>query len=235
MEISQLAKRGRRSSRQSQSSEDSVSQSLFVREDLSKPENRANILLLVATSIAPFWDELHRELRLPRETVVRPEKNIKLGRPDFVARLHDTPIAHIEWQNWAENKKQSRAYAKGGSRVILILGTETPEDGTTWGRIQDLILRVQDVVEARQRVVLDLLRGAIDDILQQPRRSQIRSVEHAYIPEGWLKQAAKPLLELPAVQAGACLRRHAAGPSGSVAGGGKGSSGCKCRGHLGSK
>ncbi len=94
----------------------SIVEELFVREDFSKPENRANVLLLAAASIAPFWDKLHAALGLKPETVLRPERNTDLGRPDLVARLAGERVALIECENWGENKGQSAAYAKSLSR-----------------------------------------------------------------------------------------------------------------------
>src|ERR1039458_5002438 len=109
----------------------SIVEELFVREDISKPENRANVLLLAAASISPFWSRLHGELGLAADTVLRPERNTAVGRPDLVARSPDgTRIALIECENWGENKSQSVAYGRGNVPLILILGTTRSEEHT---------------------------------------------------------------------------------------------------------
>jgi hypothetical protein len=175
----------------------SIVEELFVREDLSKPENRANVLLLAAASISPFWSRLHCELRLAADTVLRPERNTAVGRPDLVARSpNGTRIAVIECENCGENKNQSVAYARWGVPLILIVGTtRKPDRGTTWARIRDMITEVRETVEPRQRVILDLLGGAISDILHLRPRSQPYAIGQADLP-AWLKVAAAPLLEL---------------------------------------
>lgn len=174
----------------------SIVEELFVREDFSKPENRANVLFLAAASISPFWSRLHGELGLPADTVLRPERNTAVGRPDLVARGPDgARIALIECENWGENKNQSMAYAQAKVDLILILGTTKPDRGTTWLRIRDIITEVRETVEPRQQVILDLLEGAIIDILHLRPHSQPYAIDPADLP-AWLKMAAAPLLEL---------------------------------------
>ena len=169
----------------------SIVEELFVREDFSKPENRANVLLLAAASISPFWSRLHCGLCLAANTVLRPERNTAVGRPELVARSpNGALIALIECENWGENKNQSVAYARWGVPLILILGTaQKPEPGTTWARIRDMITEVRETVEPRQRrVILDLLDGAISDILHLRPRSQPYAVSPLICPLGsrWL-------------------------------------------------
>ena len=189
------------SEQQTQVSAASIVEELFVREDFSKPENRANVLLLAAASIRPFWDRLHIALDLKQETVLRPERNTDLGRPDLVARLAGERVALIECENWSENKDQSAAYAKANLPLILILGTEEePERGTTWGRIREMLIEVHDLAEPRQQVILELLKGAIDDILGLKRKKAPTRISS--VPEGWLKVATAPLLDLGDAVAG---------------------------------
>lgn len=176
---------------------DSLVRSLFVREDLSKPENRANVWLLAATSIGPFWAKLSRELGLSSRTVLRPEKNTEVGRPDLIARDPDgNCLGWIECENWGENTIQSQRY--GLEKRILILGTQVQERGTSWMRIAELIEEVSSdaLLDDRQRVVLDLLALAIEHILGLAPESRPQSLDRSDIPEGWLKQAACPLLQL---------------------------------------
>ena len=64
-------------------------------------------------------------------------------------------------------------------------------------------------LDDRQRVVLDFLALAIDDILDLAPKSIPQPLDRSKIPEGWLKRAAYPLLQLHDPYLG--LHAHAEG------------------------
>lgn len=84
---------------------------LFVREDLSKPENRANLLLTAATGIAPFWVKFAEAVGLPPECRVKP-MIWSTGRPDLTAMDGEKALAVFENENSGENAVQKAAYER---------------------------------------------------------------------------------------------------------------------------
>ncbi|MCX6023158.1 MAG: DUF6508 domain-containing protein [Chloroflexi bacterium] len=57
---------------------------LFVREDVSKPENRVNLALFSLMLVPQFRHRFLRELGLDVDSIVYPPRNVPGGRPDFV-------------------------------------------------------------------------------------------------------------------------------------------------------
>ena len=82
---------------------------LFVAEDLSKPENRANVWLIAAMGVETFWAAFSEEIGLSPECVMEP-RQWPGRRPDLTVFLDAKPIAIIECENFSANKCQNEAY-----------------------------------------------------------------------------------------------------------------------------
>ncbi len=171
----------------------------FTREDLSKTENRANLFLLASVVIDEFWKEFCKEMDLPESCILIPELNAENGRPDFVVRSDKMKILdYIECENWSENPKQSKNYAIGDRKPILILGPgKQPERGTNWSKIQEIAEKIEKSASPRQSVILTLLSGAINDIRRLAPRANIHDINFDDLQDDWLKRAAAPLINPP--------------------------------------
>jgi len=173
---------------------------LFVAEDLSKPENRANVWLIAAMCVEPFWEAFSKAIGFSPECVMKPLQWPGL-RPDLTVFQDGKPIAIIECENFGANKGQNEAYEKHcrGLPLYQILGDEESAANITWWRVREIALKAKDQANARQRVVLDLLVGAIDDARGLVPKSAMRWLDRSKgLPDNpWLLGACKPLLDLP--------------------------------------
>ena len=176
----------------------------FVAEDLSKPENRANVWLIAAMGVELFWIEFSKEIRskgfkLNPECVMEP-RQWPGRRPDLTVFLDEKPIAIIECENFGVNPRQKAEYGANccGLPLLWVLGDgEWGANITyiTWSRVKEIALAAKDRVHARQGVVLDLLVAAIDYASGLSPQSAMRWLDH--LPSNpWLLEACQPLLLL---------------------------------------
>nr|MBK7067913.1 hypothetical protein [Deltaproteobacteria bacterium] len=108
---------------------------LFVREDLSKLENRINVALFGLLAVAWFHDWLVAPLGFFAAVVIYPTTNV-VGdqgsiRPDFVVKHAETEeiLAWIEVECWRDDAQLARFRSLLRERVIAIWGrTGTPAD-----------------------------------------------------------------------------------------------------------
>lgn len=87
---------------------------LFIREDLSKPENRINVAIFGMMTVPMFSNWLLNKLALPADAVLYPPTNTAndsgAGRPDFVVRngaTHDV-LAYVEVECWRDEEQIAR-------------------------------------------------------------------------------------------------------------------------------
>ncbi len=108
---------------------------LFVREDLSKLENRINVALFGLLAVARFHEWLVGRLGFFAAVVIYPTTNV-VGdqgsiRPDFVVKHAETEeiLAWIEVECWRDDAQLARFRSLLRERVIAIWGrTGTPAD-----------------------------------------------------------------------------------------------------------
>ena len=104
--------------------------SIFVNEDLSKPENRINLAIFSLMMYEPFRRFMQRKLRLPDNSVLYPPTNSANdaggGRPDFEIKAADTDttLAWIEVELMTANEAQFSRYRAmlGGLPLLTIYG-----------------------------------------------------------------------------------------------------------------
>ena len=84
---------------------------LFLREDLSKPENRINVALFGLMTQGWFREWFLKKLSLPSDVVVYPPKTYKGYRPDLKAVSDDSTLAWIEVELGAD-EAQAKCYEK---------------------------------------------------------------------------------------------------------------------------
>lgn len=170
---------------------------LFVAEDLSKPENRANVWLIAAMGVEPFWMEFSKEIGLDPECVMEP-RQWPGRRPDLTVLQDGKPIAIIECENFGANTGQNDAYKANcnGLPLFLVLGHGEPAFGTTWSRVKEIALATKDRAHPRQRVALDLLVAAIELASGLTPHTVMRWLDK--LPDNpWLLKACGQLLHLP--------------------------------------
>jgi hypothetical protein len=124
---------------------------LFVAEDLSKPENRANVWLIAAMGVEPFWMEFSKEIGLSPQCIMEP-RQWPGRRPDLTVFRDGKPIAIIECKNFGANRGQNEAYEANcnGLPLLLVLGDGEPAASVTWSRVKEIAIAAKDRAHARQ-------------------------------------------------------------------------------------
>lgn len=84
---------------------------IFIREDLSKPENRVNLAIFNVMAISVIREWFLEALDFPSNSIIYPPKNVGVIRPDFVVVGPDgTVIGWIEVELGAADKAQLSNY-----------------------------------------------------------------------------------------------------------------------------
>jgi hypothetical protein len=99
---------------------------LFIHEDLLKFENRINVSLFGALSVAAFREWILDKLDLPPRAVVYPTSNVTVRdgsiRPDYVVRDGDSErrIGWVEVECWSNLAQLTHFRERLPERVIAI-------------------------------------------------------------------------------------------------------------------
>ena len=141
---------------------------MFLREDISKPENRVNLALFSLMQQDWFREWFLEQLGLDTSAVVYPPRRIQGVRPDFKVVSDDAWLAVIEVE-LASNREQAADYRKRFNPLEV-------EVKTVWGRLDsggDLsleeilgFLEEQPYLPEQTRVNVLHLKGIIKDGLQ---------------------------------------------------------------------
>lgn len=94
---------------------------LFVKEDISKPENRVNLALFSLMQQDWFREWFLKRLCLPIDAVVYPPKNVHHRRPDLKVMQDGSDVAMIEVELGA-NRSQAEDYREQFDVVKTIWG-----------------------------------------------------------------------------------------------------------------
>jgi hypothetical protein len=102
---------------------------MHIKEDTSKPENRVNITLFHLLMNERFDIYFKEKLKLPLDSIIYPSSNLIIEefqssmRPDFVIKVGDNVIGHIEVELGGENSAQMKNYRNStGLPVYSIVG-----------------------------------------------------------------------------------------------------------------
>ena len=143
---------------------------IFIREDLTKLENRINVSLFGLMAVDSVREWLLGKLELPTAAVVYPPMNLATetgsGRPDFVVRDPETNavLAWIEVECWS-NREQLAAYRRTYSeRVIALWGKPGPECELSLQEVGAFLDAKLSAQSPQVRVSFAHLRGLIREI-----------------------------------------------------------------------
>jgi hypothetical protein len=157
-----------------------IEETMFLREDFSKLENRINVAMFGVMAIDEFREWFLDRLALPRDSVVYPPRNligeVGSGRPDFVVRTPDEEVlAWIEVECWS-NAQQLAAYRLAcRERVIAIWGKPGPSCDLSLQEIAEYIDSLLPARVGQARFNFQHLRGLIHDIDAGGRSSTSRA------------------------------------------------------------
>jgi hypothetical protein len=155
---------------------------IFIREDLSRPENRINVALFGLLTVPEFAGWFRDKLQLPTDTVIYPPRNTAndagAGRPDFEAKLADTSkvIAQIEVEI-TRNIEQLQRFRRmfPTQRVLAIWGRPSSECDLSLEEIEAFLRTAAQWKSPQARVNAEHLRLLIHDALEGARASPGRA------------------------------------------------------------
>lgn len=106
-----------------------VFNNMHIKEDTSKPENRVNITLFHLLMNEQFAEYFKNKLMLPSNSIIYPSSNLVIEeflssmRPDFVIKLGEKVVGHIEVELGGENTAQINNYRNStGLPVYSVVG-----------------------------------------------------------------------------------------------------------------
>ena len=172
---------------------------MFTREDLSKPENRANQWLLAACCAdSVFRVGVLKLLGLNYDSILRPIQHPGF-RPDLTVFQDGDAVAIIECEAGGIDIKQASHYKSLGLDLFWVVGKAgLQEKCTTWHEIGVLAHKRRLNIDEQVAVALDLLIGAIQDI----EGMNLSKVSWIQVPDDLpellkSEKAFEPLLRLP--------------------------------------
>lgn len=110
---------------------------LFVREDISKPENRINLTMFHLLMIDDFRDWFYLKLNLDPSSVIYPVTNSGGNRPDMIIKNDSKIIGCIEVELGSENVSQTLSYSNIYEKVITICGLPRHNSDLSLEEIKD--------------------------------------------------------------------------------------------------
>jgi hypothetical protein len=150
----------------------------FVREDLSRPENRINVAIFGLMNVPAFHDWLLDSLGFPPDAVMFPPLNTAneggAGRPDFEVRSASgqSAIGQVEVE-LTKNEEQIGRFRRmfPGQRVVALWGRRSSGGDLSLEDVAEFLDKAKAWPNAQARVSALHLRKAIQDALHGARQS----------------------------------------------------------------
>ena len=161
-----------------------IAEDIFVREDLSKPENRVNLALFSLMQQDWFRKWTLRRLRLPTDAVVYPPENIRGRRPDFMVKSEGSEVAVIEVE-LGKNHGQAEDYRAQFAVVKTIWGTREHGGDLSLEEIAEVLGRRRRLSAQTKFNVAHLIK-LIDEGLSGHSRSSARGNVSEEMWNHWL-------------------------------------------------
>ncbi|HEY1296211.1 MAG TPA: hypothetical protein VGJ60_24295 [Chloroflexota bacterium] len=149
---------------------------LFVREDVSKPENRVNLALFSLMLVPRFREWFLERLGLDTGACVYPPQNQPGGRPDFVVVGPDSSVlAWIEVELGGENTAQLRAYRHALDKPVKsLIGIKGSGGDLTLDEISTRVNELSEDFDRQQAMNAGVLTQLIAELAGGPTAPQYR-------------------------------------------------------------
>jgi len=115
---------------------------LFVREDISKPENRINLAIFHLMMVDEFREWFYRKLNIDRSSVIYPVTNSGGNRPDMIIKNGSKTTGCIEVELGSENVSQTQTYSQHYERIYTISGLKSHNTDLSLEEVKDFINNV---------------------------------------------------------------------------------------------
>lgn len=140
---------------------------LFVREDVSKAENRVNLALLNILMVPAFRHWLLGRLGLPPDCVMYPPQNVRGLRPDLVAVDAGGEVkAWIEIELAGENSAQLAEYRTRLSQPVKsVVGPRDAGSDVSLEELAEIASDcLQDVLDKQQRKIVQIFVDLVSEL-----------------------------------------------------------------------
>jgi len=139
---------------------------MFVREDISKPENRINLAIFHLLMIDEFREWVFNKLNIDVNSTVYPVTNSGGNRPDMIIKNGEKVIGCIEVEIGNENVSQTLAYSKCYDRVFTISGLKRHNSDLSLEHVKDFINAAErSKFNSQQILSLNYLSKLIDSYI----------------------------------------------------------------------
>ena len=139
---------------------------MFVREDISKPENRINLAIFHLLMIDEFREWIFNKLNIDVNSTVYPVTNSGGNRPDMIIKNGEKVIGCIEVEIGNENVSQTLAYSKCYDRVFTISGLKSHNTDLSLEHVKDFINAAErSKFNSQQILSLNYLSKLIDSYI----------------------------------------------------------------------
>jgi len=139
---------------------------MFVREDISKPENRINLAIFHLLMIDEFREWIFNKLNIDVNSTVYPVTNSGGNRPDMIIKNGEKVIGCIEVEIGNENVSQTLAYSKCYDRVFTISGLKRHNSDLSLEHVKDFINAAErSKFNSQQILSLNYLSKLIDSYI----------------------------------------------------------------------
>jgi len=112
---------------------------MFVKEDISKPENRINLAIFHLLMLDEFREWFYGKLNIVLSAVIYPVTNSGGNRPDMIIKNGAETIGCIEVELGSENVSQTLAYSNHYNKIITICGLKNHNANLSLEEIKDFI------------------------------------------------------------------------------------------------
>ncbi len=143
---------------------------IFVREDLSKPENRVNLALFNVMTISVIREWFLKALKFPQNSIIYPPENVGGIRPDFVVvGPDDTVVGWIEVELGVEDMAQIKNYRVSLNEPVksLVGLDESGGDLSLETIAREINRTLSDVLNRQQAMCVQVLTKLIASLARK--------------------------------------------------------------------
>lgn len=153
---------------------------MFVKEDISKPENRINLAIFHLQMYENFHDWFMAKLNLKKEFIVYPMKNDLGVRPDYIIKNGHQIVGYAEvecGQNVSQLECFKGKFEKNGIKVYSICGRKYYDCDLSLEEIKDFCAAElkKELLAPQIKLSLNYLRELIELSLMQNINNNIRT------------------------------------------------------------
>ncbi len=186
--------------------QDDVIFNIFVKEDISKPENRINLALFHLQMFDVFHNWFLEKFKLNADSIIFPVKNEEGSRPDFVVyNSFGDKIGYIEVEcgiNLEQFNRFKILYEKDGVKVYSIFGKKEHLPDLSLEEIKTFINSIYNTIQNNQiKLSCKYLTNLIDETIYTINDTSRKPVSKDFInSNSFIKELLSKLNDVDMVE-----------------------------------